>query len=110
VAKYQQIIVTGKAMMYRMRRVKLASKQKLPRKPQASEMALRIISLPIIISIWHETWQYTLTSEDRLYQLQHRLLPVGAFHCRAEQLSTLIPAQQLTARLPAAQLLQQGEG
>jgi hypothetical protein len=104
------MIVTGKATMYRMRRVKLASKQKLPRKPQASEMALRMISLPIIISVWRETWKHALTNEDRLYQFQHRLLLVGAFHCLAEQLSTLIPAQQLTGRLPAAQLLQQVEG
>ena len=40
VAKYQRMIVMGKATIYRIRRVKLQRRKKLPTKPQASDAPL----------------------------------------------------------------------
>lgn len=45
VAKYHAMIVIGSAMIYLTRLVKFNSKAKLPKNPQARDIALRIISL-----------------------------------------------------------------
>jgi hypothetical protein len=45
VAKYQAIIVSGKAIIYLTLLVKFNSKQKLPKKPQPRDMAFKITSL-----------------------------------------------------------------
>ncbi len=45
VAKYHAIIVTGNAIIYLTRLVKFNKREKLPKKPQARDIALRIISL-----------------------------------------------------------------
>ena len=51
VAKYQEMIVNGKAMMYRIRRVKLRRRHIFPKKPQAREIALKMISLTKLVKI-----------------------------------------------------------
>jgi hypothetical protein len=45
VAKYHEMMVKGSATIYLTRLVKFNSKEKLPRNPQARDIALRIISL-----------------------------------------------------------------
>lgn len=45
VAKYHAIMVIGSATIYLTRFVKFNSKAKLPKNPQAKDMALRMISL-----------------------------------------------------------------
>lgn len=45
VARYQNMIDNGRAMIYRMRLVKFNSKAKLPRKPHANDIAFRMTSL-----------------------------------------------------------------
>jgi hypothetical protein len=47
VAKYHEMIVAGRAMMYRILLVKFNNKQKLPKNPIPREMAFRMISLLI---------------------------------------------------------------
>jgi hypothetical protein len=48
-AKYHAIMVSGKATIYLTLRVKFSSKQKLPKKPQARDIAFKMTSLYIIL-------------------------------------------------------------
>jgi hypothetical protein len=48
VARSHKMIETGRAMIYRTPRVKLKNMKRFPTKPQASETALRTISLGVI--------------------------------------------------------------
>jgi hypothetical protein len=45
VAKYQEMIVNGKATIYLTLLVKFSSKAKLPKKPQARDIAFKMTSL-----------------------------------------------------------------
>jgi len=87
VAMYHEIMVRGKATIYLILFVKLKSKDKFPKKPIAKDIALRMISLKIIVKtrfrrFRHNTYQRGLLNllaptSERNYRRMMRMRRMG---------------------------------
>ena len=74
VAKYQEMIVAGKATIYLTLLVKFSSKQKLPKKPQARDIAFKMTSLSHNPSVLHRKPFRRENSPVRIWYTNSRII------------------------------------
>lgn len=98
VAKYQRIIVIGKATMYRILLVKLKSKKIFPANPQVNEAALSAMYLDRMSIMAQKMENVCCTILDPESQQKPRLLQ---HHCPGHRFSRMSPGQQWREHWPS---------